>query len=126
MIAPPVGQAPASAVVLESERDLARAVRPWRSCRSRPARAAQVAAGARALLDEVVAARRIVPLSAVVCQRRPGRGCVLHGPAGEADRRAGPVVELDEVVLVRGAGVAAAAVDLADDDVARDRPWTAP
>src|SRR5690606_42151757 len=34
----------------------------------------------------------------------------------EVDSRIGAVVELDEVLLVGGAGVAAAAVDLGDDD----------
>src|SRR2546425_11431865 len=52
---------------------------------------------------------------------RPGRARVLDRPAGEGNRRAPPVEELHEIVSVRRPGVAAASVDLADDDVGRDR-----
>src|SRR6185503_7881917 len=46
--------------------------------------------------------------------RRGGGGRRLDAPAVERHRRRAGVVELDEVVRVRRAGVAAAAVDLAD------------
>src|SRR5262249_34472484 len=49
------------------------------------------------------------------------RGGVLHAPAGQIDAGRPLVVELDVVVGVRGAGVAAAAVHLADQHVRRDR-----
>src|SRR5690606_22295079 len=49
-----------------------------------------------------------------------GRGGVLEGPAGEVDRLVGGVHELDEVVGEGRAGVAAAAVDLVDLQVAGD------
>src|SRR6185312_1986283 len=51
----------------------------------------------------------------------PGAGgaarVVLHRPAVEADGRGAAIAQLDEVVLVRRAGVASTAVDLVDDDV---------
>jgi hypothetical protein len=51
--------------------------------------------------------------------RRARRGRVLHRPAGEVDRARASVQQLDVVVRVGGAGVAAARVELADDDVRR-------
>ena len=77
------------------------------------------AAGAGALLDQVVPAGRDAPVSAVTWPGGAGRGGVLHRPAGEVDRRRGRVAQLDEVVGERGAGVAATAVHLADHDVRR-------
>src|SRR5262249_40592118 len=44
---------------------------------------------------------------------------VLERPAVQDDRHGASVEELDEVVAVGGPGVAATAVDLADDDVWR-------
>ena len=49
--------------------------------------------------------------------RRAGCRRVLHRPAADADGGAGRVEDLDEVVLERRAGVAAATVDLAEDEV---------
>src|SRR5690606_21119896 len=46
-----------------------------------------------------------------------GRG-ILHGPAGDIHSGRAGVVQLDEIVREGGAAVAAAAVDLADDDAA--------
>jgi hypothetical protein len=74
-------------------------------------------AGAGSFLHEVVLAR----LQREVRQRRDlprraRRGAVLHRPAVQVRRRGAAVVELDEVVLQGGAAVAAAAVDLTDDD----------
>src|SRR5438552_18791452 len=46
------------------------------------------------------------------CRRR-----VLDAAAGDAQGRVSAVMQLDEIVLVRGPCVTAAAVDLADDDV---------
>src|SRR4029079_11146990 len=64
-------------------------------------------------LDEVVAGRRDGPGQGRELPRGARGVGVLDGPAREADRRAGRVVELDEVVLQRGSAVAATAVDLA-------------
>ena len=69
------------------------------------------------LLDEVVAAGGH---GAGQLGHGPGagaaRGAVLHRHPVDADRRVGGVVQLDEVVGEGGAGVAAAAVRLADDE----------
>src|SRR4029453_485862 len=50
-----------------------------------------------------------------------GRGRVLESPAREVEGDGARVEELDEVVLVGGAAVASATVDLADDDVVDGR-----
>ena len=74
------------------------------------------AAGALRLLDQVETAGR--DAAAEVGAAIPGGtrgGGVLHAPAGQVDRGGSVVAQLDEVVLQRGAAVAAAAVDLADD-----------
>ena len=79
------------------------------------------AAGARGLLHEVVAARRGSCRSAAsTCTR--SRRSPRRTARSSRSRRRRPVPrlqQLDEVVRVRRSGVAAAAVDLADDDVRR-------
>jgi hypothetical protein len=60
--------------------------------------------------EEKVGERRDLPRRAV------GRG-VLHRPAAERGRRVAAVKEFDEVVFEGRAGVTAAPVDLADDDL---------
>src|SRR5690606_18469579 len=74
------------------------------------------APGTQCLADEEVAAGLDGPGERRHRPRRAARRRVLHRPAIEVDSRIGAVVELDEVLLVGGAGVAAAAVDLGDDD----------
>ena len=80
------------------------------------------AAGALCELDEEGAAGGDGALEGEDARRveGAGRGGVLEGPAGEVDRLLGGVHELDEVVGEGRAGVAAAAVDLVDLQVAGD------
>ena len=80
------------------------------------------AASAVVLLDEIGLARRQRDVRQGRHRpARPCRGGVLDRPAIERDRGAAAIEEFDEVVRVGGSGVAAAAVDLADDDVRRGR-----
>ena len=58
----------------------------------------------------------MLPPSAVVPGGAGGRG-VLHRPAAQVDRRGAGVVQLDEVTLQRCPGIAATAIDLADDHI---------
>src|SRR6185312_7523154 len=83
-----------------------------------PVGSGQVRGAARAgrLLDEVVAARRDGTGQAGDLPGRAGGGGVLHRPGGEVHCGAADVVQFDEVVLQRGAAVAATPVHLADDD----------
>src|SRR6202012_2380240 len=46
---------------------------------------------------------------------RPRARGVLHRHTGQVDRRSRGIVELDEVVRVRGAGIASAAIQLGDN-----------
>jgi hypothetical protein len=68
-------------------------------------------------LHEVVAARAERAGEGRHLPGRPGCGRVLDRPAGQVDGRRAPVEELDVVVREGRAGVAAPAVDLADDEV---------
>jgi hypothetical protein len=70
---------------------------------------------ARGELDQVIFARRDDAAEGLGLPRRAGGRGVLNGPAGKVVRDGVGVEQLDEVVLVGRAGVAAAAVDLADD-----------
>ena len=72
------------------------------------------AAGALGLAHDVVAAGRQRAGQRRGRPRGAGGGGVLDRPAGQVHRRAALVVELDEVLLVGRAGVAAAAVHLVD------------
>ena len=79
---------------------------------------------ARRERDQVVLAGRRSSRRAAACRRSAGarRRRVLQRPAGESTGVGGRVEQLDVVVLIRRAGVAAAAVELADDDVVRRAP----
>ena len=67
-----------------------------------------------------------MPLSAVTCHVVPAAEayCTLHPVS--ADAGAAGIEQLDEVVLERRAGVAAAAVHLADDERGRSHPRRGP
>ena len=55
--------------------------------------------------------RLFAEIPAASCRRR-----VLQRPAADVDRGRAAVVQLDVIVLIRGAGVASAAIELADHD----------
>src|SRR5581483_9489139 len=99
------------------ERDLAARRRQVR----RPARVGgrerRADGGGRRELHEVVAAGRDRPGERRLLPRRAGCRRVLHRPAADVDGGRAAIQELDVVVRVRGTGVAAARVDLTDDDV---------
>ena len=103
------------------QRDLAAGARTSRSSRSRRGSAAAVVPPAPArLLDQVVPAGRDAPgqRGDLVRRCRSAEAYCTDQPVRStaAERR---VAQLDEVVGERGAGVAAAAVHLADRDVRR-------
>ena len=75
------------------------------------------AAVARAALDEEVAAGRNRARECGLATGATLAGEVLNGVAGEIDVGVRRVIQLDEVVRVRGAGVSAAAIGLGDDDL---------
>ena len=83
----------------------------------------RTAGGAAGERDQVILARSDGAADWLQAGEAPGvgGGRILHAPAGHVHRRGGRVVELDEVVRVGRAAVAAAAIELADDDVIRRR-----
>src|SRR5439155_56346 len=70
-------------------------------------------------LDEVAAARRDRSAQCGRLPARAGSGCVLERPAVDCDGARTPVEELDVVVGVRGAAVAAGGIDLGEDETPR-------
>src|SRR6185369_4872004 len=81
-------------------------------------RCGQILRAARAdrFLDQVVLARLKRAGESGHLPRAAGGGGVLDAPAGDVHRAAAAVEDLNEVVLQRGAGVAATTIDLADND----------
>ena len=70
-------------------------------------------------LDEVAAARRDRAAQRGRLPARTGGGCVLERPAVDGDRARASVEQLDVIVRVDGAAVAAGRVELAHDEAAR-------
>ena len=73
--------------------------------------------GAGLALDQVGGLRRDGAVEGVGGAGVAGRGLLVDDPPGDVDVGVGRVVQLDEITAVDGAGVAAASVDLVDDDV---------
>ncbi len=73
--------------------------------------------GGRGELDEEELARLDGAAERRDLPARAGCGCVLDRPAADVDRRSATIEQLDEVVRIRRAAVAAARVHLADDHV---------
>ena len=99
------------------ERDLASGIgKVRRACRiGRRKRSADC--GRRGELDEEELARLDRAAERRDLPARAGRGCVLDRPTADVDRRSAAVEQLDEVVRIGRAAVAAARVHLADDHV---------
>ncbi len=70
-------------------------------------------------LDEVAAARRDRAAQRGRLPARTGGGCVLERPAVDGDRARASIEQLDVIVRVDGAAVAAGRVQLAHDEAAR-------